>query len=106
MSGEQLVGAAYLAVLGWYGLQWAIHGAIEWRLRRRERASMRASMRAIPRRPSTNPADEGPPLEDLEVLVARAERHAEREWIAEHGALPEALPFRRWRPSPSVEGPA
>jgi len=54
-----------------------------------------------PRRP--HPADQGPPLEDLDLLVRRAEERAEREWIDEHGALPgQPPPATRPRPSPAM----
>jgi hypothetical protein len=38
------------------------------------------------RRP--HPADQGPPLEDIEQLIFRAELAAESEWITLHGELP------------------
>jgi hypothetical protein len=41
---------------------------------------------------SSHPADRGPPLEDLDTLIGRAELDTTMEWERDHGELPWAWP--------------
>ena len=77
----------------------------------------RRLLKAVPRRPATlppgsawspqtgwaaplnpargrkHPADQGPPLEDLDKVIRRAEAAADLEWRVDHGELPWDWPI-------------
>lgn len=49
-------------------------------------------IRPNPSRRWRNPADQGPPLEDIGKLIRRAEAAAALEWQVDHGELPWSWP--------------
>jgi len=56
--------------------------------------------RPNPSRGWRNPADQGPPLEDIDRVIARAELAADLEWRVDHGDLPWEWPVGLFPPDP------